>query len=96
MDEDNERAWQGASPRAFLKVAQAADLLGLSQVTVRRLCRSGALPALRCGREWRVERVAVQKLKSGRAGLTGLVAGGAPPEGEVKAEYHRSASAELQ
>jgi excisionase family DNA binding protein len=39
----------------LLTIDETAKLLRLSHATVRRLARSGELPALRFGRQWRVE-----------------------------------------
>ena len=44
-----------ASPD-MLTVEQLAQMLGLSQNTVRSLCRSGELPAVHIGRRWYVPR----------------------------------------
>ncbi|MGO9233588.1 MAG: helix-turn-helix domain-containing protein [Methylocella sp.] len=38
--------------RLGLRVAEAAELLGVSQETVIIWCRSGQLPSMRCGRTW--------------------------------------------
>lgn len=40
----------------LLSVPEVASHLGVSQVTVWRLCRDGTLPALRIGKQWRVRR----------------------------------------
>ncbi len=59
--------WKGqrtSSPRAFVDVACAAELLQVSEATVRRRCRRGLLPAIRIGREWQVELAGVQAAQS--------------------------------
>ncbi len=73
MQVDDQEAWQDLSPHAFVKVVKAASLLGLSKATVRRLCRSGVLPALRCGREWRVELAAIHRIRRGDVQTPGRV-----------------------
>lgn len=40
----------------LLTVPEAAQLLRVHESTVRRLVRSGGLPGLRVGRQWRVDR----------------------------------------
>ena len=42
-----------------LDVEQAADMLGVSVVALRRLAHDGALPARKVGREWRFSRLAL-------------------------------------
>ena len=39
-----------------MTIAEAAEYLGLHELTVRRLAREGAIPALKLGRQWRVKR----------------------------------------
>lgn len=53
---------QSLSTRSFVNVQQAAILLRVSQSTVRRRCRLGLLPAIRGGRGWQVELVAIREL----------------------------------
>lgn len=51
---------------AILDVAQAADLLGFHEETVRRMTRSKVLPAVKVGRQWRYDReVLLGWLRSG-------------------------------
>ncbi len=40
----------------IMTIAQVAEYLGLHELTVRRLAREGAIPALKLGRQWRVKR----------------------------------------
>jgi excisionase family DNA binding protein len=42
--------------REVLDVEGAAELLGMSEEAVRRLCRQGRIPARKVGREWRFNR----------------------------------------
>lgn len=46
----------------LLTVAQMADALGVSQNTVRSLCRAGELPAVHIGRRWYVHRARLDEL----------------------------------
>ena len=45
----------------FLTVAEVADLMRVSKMTVYRLVHSGELPAVRVGRSFRVHEQAVEK-----------------------------------
>ena len=45
----------GAGLLPLLEVAHAAHRLGFSQEQVRRLIRTGALPAIRIGKRWRID-----------------------------------------
>lgn len=44
----------------FLTVAEVADMMRVSRMTVYRLVHSGELPAIRFGRSFRVPETAVQ------------------------------------
>ncbi|MFB9382043.1 helix-turn-helix domain-containing protein [Pseudonocardia petroleophila] len=46
----------------FLTVAEVADRMRVSKMTVYRLVHSGELPAVRFGRSFRVQRSAVEEL----------------------------------
>jgi excisionase family DNA binding protein len=46
---------------AIMTIADVAEYLGLHELTVRRLAREGALPALKLGRQWRVKRDLLEK-----------------------------------
>lgn len=46
----------------FLTVAEVADRMRVSKMTVYRLVHSGELPAVRFGRSFRVQRNAVEDL----------------------------------
>ena len=46
----------------FLTVAEVADRMRVSKMTVYRLVHSGELPAVRFGRSFRVQRGAVEEL----------------------------------
>lgn len=50
----------GVAP--FLTVAEVADRMRVSKMTVYRLVHSGELPAVRFGRSFRVQRGAVEEL----------------------------------
>ena len=45
----------------FLTVAEVADIMRVSKMTVYRLVHSGELPAVRVGRSFRVHETAVNK-----------------------------------
>lgn len=45
----------------IMTIAQVAQFLGLHELTVRRLAREGAIPALKLGRQWRVKRDLLEK-----------------------------------
>ncbi len=49
---------QGA--RELLTVAEVAKQSGLEAVTISRWCRSGRLPAIKLGKEWRIRRAALE------------------------------------
>lgn len=55
-------AQRAASDLPLLSVKQAAEMLGMSQSTVRSWCRDGTLPARKIGRSWFVSRVALERL----------------------------------
>lgn len=46
----------------LLTVPQMADSLGVSQNTVRSLCRAGELPAVHIGRRWYVHRAKLDEI----------------------------------
>ena len=45
----------------IMTIADVAEYLGLHELTVRRLAREGAIPALKLGRQWRVKRDLLDK-----------------------------------
>jgi excisionase family DNA binding protein len=45
----------------IMTIAQVSRYLGLHELTVRRLAREGAIPALKLGRQWRVKRDLLEK-----------------------------------
>ena len=47
----------------FLTVAEVADIMRVSKMTVYRLVHSGELPAVRVGRSFRVHETAVNKYR---------------------------------
>lgn len=61
----------------FLTVAEVADLMRVSKMTVYRLVHSGELPAVRVGRSFRVHEQAVEEYlgasiyEGGQTGTTG-------------------------
>jgi excisionase family DNA binding protein len=48
--------------KAFLTVAEVAELLGLQPVTIYRYCRAGRLASVKIGKEWRIRRAALDEL----------------------------------
>lgn len=55
------------APR-FLTVAEVADLLRVSKMTVYRMVHAGEIPAVRVGRSFRVPQLAVEELLSNGVG----------------------------
>jgi len=54
----------------FLQISRVADLLEVSETTTRRLVKKGALPAIRVGRQIRIdERRLEEWLAGGGSGL---------------------------
>lgn len=51
------------APR-FLTVAEVADLIRVSKMTVYRMVHAGEIPAVRVGRSFRVPQAAVEELLS--------------------------------
>lgn len=49
-------------PKEFLNVAEVAAAFDLGPVTIYRWCRSGRLPAVKVGKEWRIHRAALAAL----------------------------------
>jgi len=45
----------------IMTIADVAEYLGLHELTVRRLARERAIPALKLGRQWRVKRDLLEK-----------------------------------
>jgi excisionase family DNA binding protein len=45
----------------IMTISEVAEYLGLHELTVRRLAREGAIPALKLGRQWRVKRDLLEK-----------------------------------
>jgi excisionase family DNA binding protein len=75
----------GSSPRTvFLTVAEVADMLRVSRMTVYRWVHAGELPAVRFGRSFRVPQQAVEVFME-QAALTGGVQSddGETPAGAV-------------
>lgn len=50
-----------SAPR-FMTVAEVADLMRVSKMTVYRLIQKGDIPAIRVGKSFRVPQVAVRQL----------------------------------
>ena len=52
---------QNADKGTFLTVAEVADIMRVSKMTVYRLVHAGELPAVRVGRSFRVHESAVKE-----------------------------------
>lgn len=52
--------------REYLTVAEVASIIGISPETVRRLARSGQLPATRFGKQWRFDPAVIRVTKERR------------------------------
>lgn len=50
---------------AFVTVAEVAELMRVSKMTVYRMIHSGDIPAVRVGKSFRVPQAAVQKMIEG-------------------------------
>lgn len=46
----------------LLTTGEVADLFKVSQLTVRRWCATGVLPAIKLGHEWRISRRRLDRL----------------------------------
>lgn len=59
------KIWDTRQLPAYLTPAEYADLMGVSQKTVQRMCRMGLLPAEKVGpRLWRIDKnAALEKTK---------------------------------
>lgn len=55
-------------PPRFLTVAEVAELLRVSKMTVYRMVHAGEIPAVRVGRSFRVPQLAVEELLSNGVG----------------------------
>ena len=70
-----DMAEQLGAPR-FLTVAEGAELMRVSKMTVYRMVHAGELPAVRMGRSFRVPQVAVERLIAEGLGDWGLESAG--------------------
>jgi excisionase family DNA binding protein len=62
----------------FLQISQVSDLLEISETTARRLVKKGVLPAIRVGRQIRVDgRRLQERLDGGGGGITKRPSGSA-------------------
>jgi len=60
-------------PHRLLTTQEAAEYLRVSRATILRCCRAGQLPAVRIGRQWRIDMDQLERL------LRGEVAWGSKP-----------------
>ncbi|MDZ4371595.1 MAG: helix-turn-helix domain-containing protein [Phenylobacterium sp.] len=67
----------GEAPPSYLTVKEAAGLLRTAEQTVYRWCRSGRIPAIKVGKEWRIPAAGLTRGAQfgGRMGLEQLLAG---------------------
>jgi excisionase family DNA binding protein len=61
----------------FLEISRVADLLGVSETTTRRLVKKGVLPAIRVGRQIRIDERRLEAWLAG--GGSGLMKTLGPP-----------------
>ncbi|WP_423919130.1 helix-turn-helix domain-containing protein [Frigoribacterium sp. 2-23] len=62
---------QDLSDVRFLTVAEVADMMRVSKMTVYRMVHSGEMPAIRFGRSFRVPESAVEAVLSSRVADVG-------------------------
>ena len=55
-----------ATPRRIMTVAEVAEYLQVHKATIYRMARNGKVPAFRVGDDWRFDRDAIDKWKTGR------------------------------
>jgi putative molybdopterin biosynthesis protein len=53
---------------SFLQISQVSDLLEISDTTTRRLVKKGVLPAIRVGRQIRIDQRRLQEWVDGGGG----------------------------
>lgn len=58
-----------------MTTAQAATLLGLSRITIRRAIANGTLRARKVGRDWHITPAAVEAYRAGSLGKPGRRSG---------------------
>ena len=52
-------------PRRLLTTQEAAEFLRVSRATVLRWCRAGQMPAVRIGRQWRIDMEQLERMLRG-------------------------------
>ena len=52
--------------RAFVKVEEAAQILGIGRQQAYAAVRSGEIPSIRIGRSWRIPLEALRQMASGQ------------------------------
>ena len=52
-------------PPRLLTTKEAAEYLRVSRATILRCCRAGRLPAVRIGRQWRIDTDQLEMLLTG-------------------------------
>ena len=56
-------------PPRLLTTQEAAEFLRVSRATIRRWCKAGQLPAVRIGRQWRIDMDQLERVLAGEAPL---------------------------
>ena len=52
---------RGDMPNRFLQISDVSELLNISETTARRLVKRGSLPAIRVGRQIRIDEKRLQE-----------------------------------
>jgi len=68
-NKNNGSIWENE----LLTVQEVADYLRVSRVTIWRWCQRGIIPAFQIGRNWRIHREDLLKLKKNFKGENGMV-----------------------
>ena len=56
-------------PPRLLTTQEAAEFLRVSRATIRRWCKAGQLPAVRIGRQWRIDMDQLERVLAGELPL---------------------------
>jgi excisionase family DNA binding protein len=57
-------------PRIAWSPAEFAEMVGIPEWSVRKLCRSGDIPATKFGNQWRIGDPYVQQVRNGSVGIS--------------------------
>ena len=72
----------------IMTIADVAEYLGLHELTVRRLAREGAIPALKLGRQWRIKRDLLEQWIENRSLDNAVDSGPGTGESRAAARLH--------